>query len=118
MVLLVRSHCFGKYEMNVCPQFYAIDAAEAHKFELGSSDLGIHLVGETQFRAILEKELAWRNEEVKITGPVAVHLRVRDTPLKEDARASRPVRGRQRGRFRIGCYAINARSSDRPGTSS
>ena len=55
--------------MNVCPQFYAIDAAEAHKFELGSSDLGIHLVGETQFRAILEKELAWRNEEVKITGP-------------------------------------------------
>ena len=69
MVLLVRSHCFGKYEMNVCPQFYAIDAAEAHKFELGSSDLGIHLVGETQFRAILEKELARRNEEVKITGP-------------------------------------------------
>src|SRR5215468_682889 len=54
---------------DVCPQFYAIDAAEANKIGLDTSDLGIKLVGESKFRAILKDELARRNNEVKVTGP-------------------------------------------------
>jgi clan AA aspartic protease (TIGR02281 family) len=54
---------------NVCPQFYAIDAAEAHKYEMATSDIGIQIVGESKFRAILKDELARRNNEVKVTGP-------------------------------------------------